>query len=57
MAGKVLTVASVVVVVGLVEVVRIAVVVLIVVGQVHTVFAAENKVYRTRVYSKCWLKL
>ena len=54
MAGKVLTVASVVVVVGLVEVVRIAVVVLIVVGQVHTVFAAENKVYRTRVYSKCW---
>ena len=47
MAGKVLTVASVVVVVGLVDVVRIAVVVLIVVGQVHTVFAAENNVYRT----------
>ena len=40
MAGKVLTVASVVVIVGRVVVVRIDVVVLIVVGQVHTVFAA-----------------
>ena len=41
MLGKVLTVASVVVVVFVV--VRVVVVFLVVVGQVHTVFAEENE--------------